>query len=201
MNYPVRIVAEGDVDAAVAMALVWAVDLQVGTVYVKGGKAGIDARLRGYNNAARQTPWLVLRDLDRDADCAPELIDRLLPEPAAGMLFRIPVRSIESWLLADTTAAGEFLAIPINRVPNGPERLADPKSELISLARTSRSRIIRNGLVPKPDSGRRVGPEYNSLMISFVRDRWSCTRAENSGRALSLGRALDALRRLRDSVA
>jgi hypothetical protein len=31
-------------------------------------------RLGGYNNAARFSPWLVLVDLDRDADCPPPFV-------------------------------------------------------------------------------------------------------------------------------
>jgi hypothetical protein len=34
---------------------------------IAGGKTKLDPRLPGYLDAARRTPWLILRDLDRDA--------------------------------------------------------------------------------------------------------------------------------------
>ena len=36
----------------------------------KKGKDGLLRNLDGYNRAARFSPWVVLVDLDHDADCA-----------------------------------------------------------------------------------------------------------------------------------
>ncbi|GAB4255951.1 MAG: ATP-binding protein [Thermoleophilia bacterium] len=77
---------EGVVDEAVLRRIVEQLGAQLGVVYGKRGKAGLDASLSGYNRAARLSPWVVLRDLDRD-ECAPAVRSRLLPDPAPHMCF------------------------------------------------------------------------------------------------------------------
>jgi hypothetical protein len=56
-------------------------------------------------------------------------------------------------------------------LPADPDRLDDPKRELVSLARRSRRRFIRDDLVPREGSGRSVGPLYTARMTEFVEDR------------------------------
>lgn len=73
MTGPVTLAVEGTTDAAVARRLLHEADLQAGPEYVKNGKSALDQSLAGYNNAARFSCWLVLRDLDQDAACAPAL--------------------------------------------------------------------------------------------------------------------------------
>ena len=77
---------EGVVDEAVLRRIVEQLGAELGVVYGKSGKAGLDASLAGYNRAARLSPWVVLRDLDRD-ECAPAGRSRLLPDPAPHMCF------------------------------------------------------------------------------------------------------------------
>lgn len=190
----VNAVGEGDLDIAVAGQLLRTAGLELGIPYVKHGKANIDAKIAGYNNAARHTCWLVLRDLDRDAECPPELAARLLPEPAERMQFRIAQRSVESWLLGDRNAIARFLSVAQVRIPRDPENLPNAKIALIDIARTSNRRDIREGLVPSVGSRRIVGPEYSATMTSFVDQEWSIERAIAGGGVPSLSRALDALR-------
>src|SRR5258707_10499772 len=94
----VTVAVEGDVDAAVARRLIAEVGLSMGPVYGLKGKSHLDKRISGYNNAARWSCWLVLRDLNHDASCAPELLRSRLPNPSPQMHFRIAVREIETWL-------------------------------------------------------------------------------------------------------
>lgn len=75
-----RPLVEGDLDEAVLRRLAAEASLLIGTVYGKNGKDDLDRRLAGYNNAARFAPWIVLRDLEHDAECAPVLRSRLPPE-------------------------------------------------------------------------------------------------------------------------
>src|SRR5262245_53912338 len=119
----VTLALEGDTDVAVARRLLEEVGLQSEREYVRRGKHALDQSLSGYNNAARFSCWLVLRDLDHDADCAPTLRARLLGNPAAHMRLHIPVRSIEAWLLADAQAISRFLAVSQSKVPKDPEAL------------------------------------------------------------------------------
>lgn len=172
MGQSVTIAVEGATDAAVAKRLLAEAGYQCGAEYIRRGKASLDERLHGYNNAARFSCWLVLRDLDRDAGCAPELLGRLLPEPAPNMRLHVPVRAIEAWLLADVDGFSSFFAVPRARIPSEPEALPNPKQAVLDVARHSRKKAISESLVPQEGTTARVGPGYTSLMIQFATDRW-----------------------------
>lgn len=148
--------------------LVGHVGADLGTVYGKEGKAKVRARLKGYNKAARRMPWVVLVDLNNEADCAPELRTSWIPDPAPKMCFQVAVRKMEAWLLADRKSFAQFFSIAQARIPQNPEMLADPKRTVVELARYSRRREIREDMVPRSGSGRTVGPAYTSRLIEFV---------------------------------
>jgi hypothetical protein len=138
----------------------------------KNGKTHLRQRLSGFNQAARHAPWVVVVDLDHSAECAPPFCRDWLPHPSAHMCFRVAVREIEAWLLADRERLARFLSIASGRVPANPEALDDPKLALVNLARHSRRRDIRDDMVPRPSSGREVGPAYTSRVIEFVESQW-----------------------------
>lgn len=170
---------EGDVDEAVVRRLVREAGGTIAAVYGKGGKAQLDEKMRGYNEAARYHPWLVLRDLDHDAHCGPELRRALLPRPAPHIKLRLAVRATEAWLLGDARHIASFLGVPVARVPGRPEALDDPKRTLVDLAAASRSQRIRRALTPRPGSHRSVGPEYTSFVIEFAFRHWRPGVAQN----------------------
>jgi hypothetical protein len=196
MPEPVTISAavEGHLDDAVARKLIQAVGAEPGTVYGKRGKHGLKHKIGAYNNAARHGPWLVLVDLDHDADCAPPIRDSWVPKSSRYLCFRVVVREIESWLLADCEQLAKFLGVRPQRIPDRPEVLDDPKTTLIELARKSSRRDIRQDLVPRPGSDRSVGPAYSSRLTEFVEKDWRPEVAAH--RADSLDRAMRCLRRL-----
>ena len=68
----------------------------------------------------------MLVDLDDDADCAAALCADRLPDPAPHLCFRVAVREMETWLLADREAAARFLSVPGSRIPQDPETVANP---------------------------------------------------------------------------
>ena len=188
---------EGDVDEAVLLRLVGLVGATPGPVFGKTGKEDLLKRLRGYNAAARHHPWLVLVDLDDADECAPPYREEQLPDPAPNMCFRVVVREIEAWLFADRERMAGFLSIARSRIPSDPEAVPDPKETMVRLARSSRRRDIREDMVPRPRSGRTVGPAYNSRLIEFVMndsDGWRPLVAAQSSQ--SLARCLRCLRRL-----
>lgn len=162
---------EGDVDEAVVRRVLESLGATAGIVYGKSGKAQLRQRIRGYNNAAQHALWLVLVDLDHDAECAPLLRQLWLPDAAPWMCFRVAVRAVEAWLLADRERIASFLDLPIARVPEDPEALDDPKRTMVDLARSSRRRDIREDMIPRRGSGRAVGPAYTSRLIEFVSSR------------------------------
>jgi hypothetical protein len=138
----------------------------------KRARAISTRKLVAYNNAARHGLWLVLRDLDHDAPCAAALVHGLLPEPARQMCFRIAVREVEAWLLADRPGIAALLQLPIDRVPPEPETLQDAKAELVALAHRSPNRLLRLEMVPAPQTTAKVGPGYTGRMIEFVAGPW-----------------------------
>jgi hypothetical protein len=146
--------------------------IDVAFVYGQKGKGWIDKNLAGYNLAAGLAPWLVVRDLNSDADCAPTLRMRLLPTPAADMRFRIAVKSVESGLLADRERMSEFLRVPITRLPHDPDSLNNPKRFIVDLARRSKLREIREDIVPAFGMSGTQGPAYTSRIIEFARGAW-----------------------------
>jgi len=188
---------EGLLDEAVLKRMISHVGGLPGVVYGKAGKASLLKRLAGYNQAAVHSPWMVLVDLDQDAECAPPFRYALLPHPAVGMCFRVAVREIEAWLLADRERLARFLALPASSIPSDPETVASPKDAMAQLALRSRRRDIREDMAPRRGSGRRVGPAYTSRLIEFVTDQsrgWQPESASNH--APSLARGLGCLRRL-----
>jgi hypothetical protein len=88
------------------------------------------------------------------------------------MCFRIAVRSVEAWLLADREGLARFLGVPPVRIPADPDQLPRPKETLVQLATRSLRRVIRQDVVPRPGRGRPVGPAYSSQLIDFIESSW-----------------------------
>jgi hypothetical protein len=161
---------EGLVDEAVFRRLVTYAGAVPGPVNGKKGKAHLLSSLKGYNAAAQFSPWFVLMDLDNDDDCAPPFRSRSLPKTARQMCFRIAVREVEAWLLADATRISTFLGVNASRLPSNPDSERDPKRLVVSLASHSRIRDIKNDLVPRPEARRVEGPAYTARLVGFVLD-------------------------------
>lgn len=185
---------EGVTDEAALRRIAECVGINMGNVSITGGKRRLDKQLSGYDNAAKFSPWCVVRDLDMDASCAAELVSRLLPSPAEHMRLRIAVRSIEAWMMADRERFARFLSVARSVVPGSPDDLDDPKETLVNLARKSKKRDVREGLVPGERSGRRVGTGYTSFVIEYVQTQWRPDVAATSSD--SLRRCMDRLKTL-----
>lgn len=163
---------EGPTDKVVLRRVVESCGAALGSVYGKAGKASLLKQLHHYNQAANFSPWIVLVDLDQDAACAPSARAGWLATAAPQMCFRIAVRAVESWLLADRQTLAAFLGIKESHIPTNPESLKNPKETLVNLARKSRCRAIRGGMTPRPGSGRPVGPAYTSRLIEYAQLHW-----------------------------
>lgn len=193
MPGPISVAVEGKTDVPVVKRLLDLAGLEMGAVHGQQGKALLDQRLPGYNNAARHAPWLVVRDLDRDAACAPELVAGLLPNPGRWMVFRIAVRAMEAWLLADAERLSQFMRVALSRIPLDPDSVIDPKGEMVRLARASRLRAIREDMVPADGTSATVGPAYSARVIEFARGPWRPDVAVGKSRSLAgCARALSA---------
>ncbi|MGI9061900.1 MAG: hypothetical protein ACR2H5_25375 [Ktedonobacteraceae bacterium] len=188
---PVNILVEGVTDEPVAKKLLKHVGLDVGKVYGRRGKAHLLERSVLYNKAAHFEPWFVLVDLDQDAQCPSQAILGWMPQPSRGMRFRVVVRSIEAWLLADRENMARFLSVNLSKIPPQIDVDPDPKRTLINIARTSRKGSIREDIVPQQSSGARVGPLYVARLTDFVENYWE--PAKGAGQSESLRRCISAL--------
>ncbi len=197
LTVAVAVEGESDVAAVESMLGTRSIRVDAQRIFRTSGKAKLDRKIRGYNQAAAQSPWLVLRDADHDeGGCAAALRESRLPANSQnpGLSFRLAVRSIEAWLLADAEAFAATFLVPASIVPSGVEQLPDPKQTLGDLCRRSRKPAIRKAMAPPPGSAGRVGPEYVSFLSQYSRTAWRPNVA--AANAPSLARALREIDRL-----
>lgn len=153
------------------------------------GFGNIRRELPRYNKAAVKLPFFVLTDLDT-ASCPPEWLSAWLPKgQAPKLLFRVAVREVVSWILADRAGFAEFLGISAANFKQPPDTLPDPKREIFRLTRKSRSRDLKEDILPGKEAA--IGSGYNFVIPKFIRQAWSPERARIQ--SPSLDRALTAL--------
>ena len=159
------------------------------------GNSYLKQKAAGLNQAARgPCEVFMLTDLDSPQNCPPQLIQSWIRAPlSSGFFLRVAVMEVESWIMADRSALAGFLSIPVNRIPSNTDTIANPKEFLVSLARRSTKRRLRDQLVPAPGATTaRVGPEYNSRFSEFVQTHWDLERAAVV--SPSLKRTVDRIR-------
>jgi len=179
MLHPIVIAVEDELSGAVMNRLVEfsGHNLVVNRIFNARGNGKLRSGMTKYREASRILPHIVLTDLDR-CPCPPELINtwnaNQLP---AQMLFRVAVREVEAWLIADRTGIAKFLHIDVSKVPHSPEAEEDPKRTLVNLARKSRKRRLAQEIVPETGSSASIGPLYNVHFVNFVNSEWDITSA------------------------
>lgn len=190
---PINLAVEDPLSEAVLRAILHQSNRPyiVGNCYSKNGFGYLKKNIKGFNNAAKGTPYIVLTDLDR-AECPKELIQEWLPSPKhPNLLFRIAVREIEAWLLADSKNFAKFLGISQTLIPQNVDEISDPKQTLINIARKSRNRELHEAIVPQSNSTAKVGRDYNGQLIYFVNNYWQMEVAKLC--SPSLQRAINAI--------
>jgi hypothetical protein len=158
----------------------------------KGGGGRFWKDAPQYNQAAARIGLVLgLADLE-SFPCPSGLIQRHLRSSLhPNFVLRIAERMLESWLLADTGLA-RFIGIPRELLPRNPDAEVNPKQTLVNLARRSKSRSVRNDLVPEEGSLGIVGKGYTPRMSEFIEHHWRPNEAQQ--RSESLRRALAAIR-------
>jgi hypothetical protein len=163
--------------------------------YSKNGFDYLKKTIKGFNNGAKSIAYLVLTDLDK-GECAPELIEEWLPAPRhPNLLFRVAVREVEAWLLADRVNFSKFLGIRENLIPSPADNISDPKRFLIDLTKKSKKRSLKNDIVPREESTAKQGPNYNEPLIKFVNSSWQVELARHN--SPSLERTVMAIKNFR----
>lgn len=129
---PVNLATEDELSEAVLIRLLTFVGrYAIGTPYRRGGYGYLRRTIHGWNQAAGGVPFIVLTDLDR-CECPAALKGDWLKKPLhPNLLFRVAVREVEAWLLADAANLAAFLGISGKFVPAGPDDLTDPKAVLV----------------------------------------------------------------------
>jgi hypothetical protein len=143
------------------------------------GVGYIQAKLRNLNHAAAGMRIVAIADRDSVQKCPVETIKSWLGGVARNpnLIVRMAEMEIESWIMADREGIASFLNVPLNRIPQFPDTLVDPKQELVNIARLSRNRATRDQLCPASGAQSVVGPAYNSAIESFIRSGWRPARA------------------------
>jgi hypothetical protein len=161
---------------------------------VGNGFGSLRRKLPSFRNASHQYPVWLLTDLDR-WPCPVALINEWTAGIAlpANLSFRVAVREIESWLLADRSEIAGFLGISKAKIDRNPDGINDPKQYLVNLAKSGR-RAIRDDLVPRKGTAASQGFGYNVRLCEFVEQMWSPDRA--SGESRSLEKAMMRLSKL-----
>jgi hypothetical protein len=183
MNY-VYVVVEDALQEAVIRKLLSIYRQDIQHCYAIGhqGNVYIRSKLRDFNNASEQVPYIVITDLDR-WDCAPSLKTAWMNfEPNSYFLFRIAVKEVEAWILADRENFSKFLGIATQKIPHNTESIENPKAFLIQLARNSRKKNLANEIAPQGKAPQ--GPGYNLLLTRFIEETWDAEHARANNNSL-----------------
>ena len=176
---PLTIATEDELSEAIALRIVLDFPaLEVGLCVRQGGNGYLRSRMRNFREMALRGPVLVITDLDTSM-CPVALRNawlRPLPHPP-GLLLRVAVREIESWLLADHNAVVTLLGKKVERrLPDDSDRIPDPKDFILELARLA-PRDFRFDLRAEAGAIARQGLGYNHRLCGLVGSSWCPARA------------------------
>ena len=156
---------------------------QVGNT-LRWDKEKIRIRVNAINMSAHGSAFFVLTDQDTYDRCPPDAISELSTPIHQNLLYRFAVMEVESWVMAHRTAISRYLSVPLSRIPLDTDAIETPKEYLINIARRSRSRKIREDIVPRQNSTSKVGPDYNGRLIDFISRHWDVRVASQSSQSL-----------------
>lgn len=188
----VILAVEDELSEVISTKLLKNFGVKITTVIRDSGNVYLRQKAPELNRSAKGINIFLLTDLNSSNHCPVELINSWIKGPLnPRFLFRVAIMEVESWLMADRDSFANFLSIPVNRIPSNTDDIPNPKEFLVSLARSSRKRKLRDELVPKPGARIPVGYGYNTRLSEFVREHWNLERAATV--SPSLKRTLDRL--------
>ena len=165
---------EDAVSAAVCEVFLESIGVVVYSTIRFKGNSYLQLKAPELNRCCPALPVFVLTDLDSPTRCAPGLSFGWVPEGQRNTNFflRVAVMEVESWVMADREGFSDFFGVPVPSIPKGIESIADPKETLVSIARKSNRKQVRDDVVPRSGSTAKVGRAYNATVVQFVRERW-----------------------------
>jgi hypothetical protein len=150
-------------------------------------------------------PVCVLTDLD-DSDCPPSLIGEWFKGIPINpnLIFNVACDEAESWLMADKSGFSKFLGIKEESIP-GLKKL-DARNPVnvelkfsykpsLYLMRELASKSVKKDILRRltPRLGAKKGPEYNTVLLPFIRKHWDIDAAIRN--SYSLGKAVKRIAR------
>lgn len=175
---------EDELSEQIGLRLAAEAGLEVGQQLRRGGNGYLRSRIANFCQMAQMQPVFLITDLDQ-SQCASRLMESWFvgkPRPAQ-FLFRVAVREIESWILADHEAMQGLFGRRCPKLPIAPDSLPDPKMTLLGLAKAAR-RDIRDDLVVQQGSIASQGLGYNARLCQVVKEHWIPERAANRSPSL-----------------
>jgi len=166
----------------------------------RGGFGHIKTNIKGYYQSFVNVPCFVLTDLD-DRPCAPGLMTEWLgqsPPYRSNFIFRVAVREVEAWLLADHGAIAKFLGLNkeyVSREIIEADRLPDPKLKLLQLALRTKKSDLQKDMLRLENGSPRQGPAYNMRIGEYISKYWDIRNAAVFSD--SLKRAVNALKKIK----
>jgi len=190
----INLVVEDVLSAAVLRKILSDCNLSAGTCYGLKGNSYIKKKIHAFYNASKHVPYIVLTDLD-NTPCPPTLINEWFKNISIpkSFIFRVAVKEVESWILADRCNFAKYIGISDTAIPHSVENIPNPKEFLINLARKSPKRDIREDIVPLTGSSAKRGRNYNGSLIKFVNSSWNYQAATKYSK--SLNGAINAIKR------
>ncbi|MFH0867634.1 MAG: hypothetical protein V1904_15700 [Bacteroidota bacterium] len=189
---PINLVFEDDISEFVMSKILDSTNkFLIRNTYPGHGFGYIKTNIIGFNEASKGCPFFVLTDLDNSV-CPPVLIQEWFRKNKKNknLIFRIALREVEAWLLADKIGFVRYTGVSRKRIPNNIENINEPKEELINIIRYCRKRKIREDIIPKNEFAS-IGPNYNERLMEFVLNYWDINRACQNSK--SLRKTLDCL--------
>ncbi|BEL97155.1 DUF4276 family protein [Serratia marcescens] len=164
----------------------------------QNGFGYLKKRIHNFCQLAERHPVLLITDLD-NAACPEKLKLSWLKERKEpdSFIFRVAVREIESWILADHSGLNTLFGKKAGKFPDNPDLLPNPKATLLSLAGKA-PRDVKEALVAKKGSTAIQGIQYNSLLCDFVKRNWNPEEA--SLRSKSLALTINSLNKLAENI-
>jgi hypothetical protein len=153
----------------------------------QGGFGSMKKSFKEYCTLAKHHNVFILTDLDT-AECAPSLrmewiSGANLTEPLpSNMHFRIAVKEIEAWLLADRDNLSSYLGLPKHAFPDDAE-IPDPKEHLLKCVKDFGNSNAKLELLPEGLA--KVGLGYNNHLGKFATEIWNFRRAADRSESLS----------------
>lgn len=193
---PIALATEDELSEAIALRLIGELKKPhyISHKLRRGGAGYLYKKMGSWYQMAQYQIMLILTDLDH-AKCPVEYREKWLSQKSvpANLVFRIAVREVESWVLADHQGMRELIG---NKgvLPREPDILDDPKQTFLELAKVA-SKNIRDDLIKNVNGHLRPGLGYNFQLTRWIKSSWSPERA--SERSPSLARAR---KRLREAV-